>query len=93
LYYLIVEARDAKGNVIPRMIRNTVTGKIERVARWGEEVPAEVYQRLKADKESDGILSETLFATKARGTLQPTINLTNSSGAPLTQGSQLTPQR
>ena len=93
LYYLIVEARDAKGNVIPRMIRNTVTGRIERVTRWGEEVPAEVYQRLKADKESDGILSETLFATKARGTLQPTINLTNSSGAPLTQGSQLTPQR
>ena len=32
--------------------------------RWGEEVPAEVYERLKADKESDGILGETLYAKK-----------------------------
>lgn len=93
LYYLIVEARDANGNVIPRMIRNSVTGQIEKVMRWGEEVPAEVYERLKADKESDGILGETLFATKIRGNPQPVISITDSSGAPLTQGSQLTPQR
>lgn len=93
LYYLIVEARDTNGNVIPRMIRNSVTGQIEKVMRWGEEVPAEVYERLKADKESDGILGETLFATKIRGNPQSAIRITDSSGAPLTQGSQLTPQR
>lgn len=93
LYYLIVEARDANGNVIPRMIRNSITGKIEKVMRWGEEVPAEVYERLKADKESDGILGETLFATKIRGNPEPAIRITDSAGAPLPQGSQLTPQR
>jgi hypothetical protein len=90
VYYVIVEARDSTGKVIPQSIRDVETGQVKTVSRWAEEVPQSVYQRLREDKTSDGLLSETLFSTKVRGELQPTIKIVTPSGAPVTSGNRLT---
>ncbi len=89
-YYVIVEARDASGQAIPQKIRNAETGRVETVTKWAEQVPAEVFERLKTDKLTDGILNETLFAVKSRGTLEPAIKLPGSTGAPITKGIAVT---
>lgn len=90
IFYVIVEARDASGRVIPQTIRNAETGRSETVTSWAEQVPEAVYRRLQTDKMSDGLLNETLFATKTRGTLEPTIQIIGPGGAPITPGSRLT---
>lgn len=90
IFYVIVEARDASGNVIPQTIRNAETGRVETVTSWAEEVPEAVYRRLAADKMQDGLLSETLFATKSRGTLEPTVQIVGPSGSPISPGNRLT---
>lgn len=89
LYYVIVEARDATGKVVPRTIRNAETGELKTVSSWAEQVPSEVYRRLGADKGADGILGETLFATKARGEMDVKIQMPGPAGT-VTQGAQLT---
>ena len=66
-------AHTADGRVLPRAIHNVETGQAETVSTWGEYVPDEVWERIKADKKSDGILDETLFAVKKRGELTPQI--------------------
>jgi len=86
-YYLIVQAHAADGRVVPRTVTNAETGKTETVETWGESVPDEVWERLKADKKADGILDETLFAAKKRGQLTPQIVMqgVSDSGAPRRQ--------
>lgn len=90
VFYVIVEARDATGNVLPQSIRNAETGRVETVISWAEQVPEAVYRRLAADKRQDGMLSETLFATKSRGTLEPTIQIAGPGGSPISPGNRLT---
>ena len=89
-YYVIVEARDAAGQPITRTIRNAETGKFEPVQRWGERVPKEVFDRIKADKRADAVLDETLFAVKQRGFQQDEIKLVGSDGQPLSSLGQIT---
>ena len=64
-YYLIVEARDSKGTLIPYRITDAETGKAVTVSRWGERVSQDVYEQVKRDKLEDGILDKRVFARKA----------------------------
>jgi hypothetical protein len=89
-YYLIVEARDAAGRPQQLSIRNAETDKLQRVSRWAERVPQKVYERLKHDKQQDGVLNETAFAKKARGYLQPEIIMKDDAGQPLKREAQIT---
>ncbi len=89
-YYVIVEAIDVSGKVLPQQIRNAETGKVETVNRWAERVPEEVYQRLATDKRSDGVLNETVFSKKSRGQLEPKVELTDDAGNPIQLTAQLT---
>ncbi len=66
-YYLILEARDGNGAVIPQKIKNEETGNVETVSMWGERVPEEVYERIKKDKQDNGIIEGNLFANKVWG--------------------------
>ena len=72
-HYLIVEARDRLGRVLLRSVTDAETGRTERVRTWAELVPGDVFERIKADKQADGILDETLFAVKKRGQLTPQV--------------------
>lgn len=89
-YYLIVQAKRADGTVIKRRVLNAETGKSEDVTTWAERVPKEVYDRLAADKLSDGILNETAFAVKRRGFPELQITMPGVDGRPLTRDVQIT---
>lgn len=65
--YLIVQAVDSKGNVLPMDIRDAESGKMKRVDTWAEQVPQEVFERVMADKQADGVVDNRDFAEKKRG--------------------------
>ncbi len=89
-YYVIVEARAADGNPLPRRIRNSETQQTVQVTRWAERVPQEVYDRIKADKKADGVLNDTLFAVKRRGYQNEEIKLVGPDNQPLSRLGQIT---
>ena len=89
-FYVIVEARDANGNPLPRRIRNGETQQLEQVTRWAERVPQEVYDRIKTDKKVDGVLNETLFSVKQRGCQNEEIKLVGSDNQALSRLGQIT---
>ena len=68
-HYLLVQAIDAVGNRLPMSIRNEETGRTREVTEWGERVPQEVYDRVAADKEDNGIIDDDDFGFKRRGFL------------------------
>ncbi len=88
--YVIVQAKAPDGEVLSRTIQNAETGREERVTVWAERVPAAVYNRIKADKQEDGILNETLFALKRRGDTDEQVVLPGEDGTPLNRDSQIT---
>ncbi|MEZ6091937.1 MAG: DUF6384 family protein [Pirellulaceae bacterium] len=77
-YYVIVEARSENGKVLRQTIRNVETGEQSLVSRWAQRVPRDVYERLKEDKLSDGVLNETLFGIKRRGMIEPEIAIVST---------------
>ncbi|MEM7201942.1 MAG: DUF6384 family protein [Planctomycetota bacterium] len=89
-YYVIVEAVDATGRRLRRLVHNAEDGEKRRVQTWGEQVPKAVWDRIAADKRSDGVLDEKLFAMKRRGALDEEIVLTGTDGKPLVRGRQIT---
>lgn len=66
-HYLGVQAIDAAGNRLPMSIRNEETGRTEEVTEWAERVPQEVFDRVAADKEDNGIIDDDDFGFKRRG--------------------------
>lgn len=89
-YYVIVQALTPDGEPLPRRIRNAETGQTQTVTTWAERVPAAVYERIKADKQRDGVLDETLFAVKRAGTAELEIVLPGEYGNPIPRGGQIT---
>lgn len=90
-YYLIVEARDRDGKPVELRIRNEETDKdTKTTATWAERVPKEIYERLRADKQSDGRLDEFIYAVKRRGMLEPDIKMLGPDQRPLTRLGQIT---
>lgn len=89
-HYAIVEARAPGGQLLTRSIQDAETGKTQQVTRWGEQIPREVYERLKADKLSDGVLNETRFGVKRRGELGEQILLPGAGGQPIPRGPRIT---
>ena len=88
-YYLIVYAKNEKGQLLRRTIENAETRQTVKVDRWAEQVPKDVYDRIAEDKKSDGILNETLFAVKERGKPNEEIRLDGGNGKPVSRMAQL----
>lgn len=89
-YYVLVEARSAKGTVVSRSIRNREENRDETVDAWGELVPQAVYERVKKDKADDGVVDETLFAVKRRGFRNEEVVFAGEDGKPLVRRGQIT---
>ena len=85
--YIVVEAIDEAGNVLPQLVVNEETGKRERVSVWAVRVPRRVYTEIRADKADDGIIQRTVVAIKQRGKAEPDWKIEVSGGA-LTQWSR-----
>ena len=65
--YLVVEARTAGGLRVPVTITSEEYGTTDQVFEWGERVPREVYDRVGADKQDNGIIDDEHFGFKRRG--------------------------
>ena len=66
-YYLMVQAIAADGSKVPVVIRNEENGNTTEVTEWAERVPKEVYDRVGADKQDNGIIDDDDFGFKRRG--------------------------
>jgi hypothetical protein len=89
-YYLLVEAQTRDGRTLTRPVRSGETGVTREVRVWGERVPQAVYDRIRHDKQVDGILEETLVAVKRRGELEEEFVLRGESGGLLKRLGQIT---
>jgi len=74
-YYLIVEAVDADGRVVPVMVVNEETRRSERVEQWGLRVDEAKFNAVAADKRDDGIIQDRRVGSKALGRLQPSYDI------------------
>lgn len=68
-YYLIVEAVDARGEVLSLPVTSEETGKTKVVKTWGLRVDASEFERIRADKQDDGIIQERDVGLKKPGQL------------------------
>lgn len=66
-YYLVLEAVDQSGAVVPHEVQNVETGAIEKVNRWAQRVDETEFRRVVADKKSDGVVDDYLFGKKPAG--------------------------
>ncbi len=89
-YYLIVEAVDGNGLAVPVRIRNAETGDFEVVSKWAEQVPPQVFERVKQDKQEDGIVDAREFGVKRKGESDVEITMADTDGTPLERGRQIT---
>ncbi|QDT00667.1 hypothetical protein HG15A2_40060 [Adhaeretor mobilis] len=88
-YYVVVEAKAADGTPVRVQVRDRQTGKMTTTSKWAEQVPAAVYNRLKEDKQADGLLDDRLFGVKQRGERDLEVRMQGDSGV-LDRGGQLT---
>ena len=82
-YYLIIEAVDARGQVISLPVTSEETGKTRIVNKWGIRVDASVFERIAADKQDDGIIQQREIGRKQQGRLEPEYNI-DTAGAAIT---------
>jgi hypothetical protein len=83
-YYVVVEAVDARGEVLTVPVENEETGRTERVKKWGLRVDERTFNAVADDKKDDGILQRDRFGAKRRGALVPEYELP-TTGAAITQ--------
>jgi hypothetical protein len=88
--YVFVEARDARGAPVRVPVKSRETGRITEVSRWGEQIPEAVFERLREDKEADGVLDERDFGVKRRGTRTIEVTLQGADSQALQRGGQIT---
>lgn len=68
-YYLIVEALDNNGKALRLPVRSEEDGAVRQLTAWGLRVDRRTYERVGADKQSDGIVDNRVAGTKRRGYL------------------------
>jgi tetratricopeptide (TPR) repeat protein len=88
--YLVVQALDKAGKPVSVTVPDVEDGKPERATKWAEMVPTEVYERIKKDKQSDGVLNDDLYAVKKKGYLGMDIMMKGADGKPVARERQLT---
>jgi hypothetical protein len=89
-YFVFVDAIDEQNRPVSVPIRNRETDRVENVSRWGEQVPERVFDRLRKDKEKDGVLDERKFGEKPRGAREVTVELKGADGQPIERRGQIT---
>lgn len=80
-YYLIVEAIDPLGAVVPVTVTDEETGETVQVRRWGQRVSKDVFDRVAADKSDDAIIQESVIGEKSPGLLSPRYSVNTPGGA------------
>ena len=82
-YYLIVEAVDPRGKIVPYSVENEEDGSRKTVTKWGVRVDRETFDAVARDKRDDGIIQNNIIGQKQRGYLRPEYAIP-TSGATIT---------
>ena len=80
-YYILVEAIDAQGKPVPLLITSEENNKTARVSTFGIRVDERTFDRIRADKQDDGIVQNNRFGEKQAGHLQPKYAFPTPAGA------------
>lgn len=80
-YYIIVEPISADGRVLQVPVTSEETGEQTMVSKWGIRVEEDVFQRIAADKQDDGIIQGNNLGEKKKGYLEPNYTVPTSGGA------------
>jgi hypothetical protein len=80
-FYLIVEAITPDGRALTLPITSEEDGRTRRVAMWGLRVDEATYERVRADKQDDGIVNDNVVGRKSRGVLEPEYTIQTTGGA------------
>lgn len=70
-FYLVVEAKDATGRVLPVTLTSEENQKVARVEKWAQRVTEARFNAAVADKQDDQIIQDAILGTKAIGELTP----------------------
>jgi hypothetical protein len=89
-FYIVVEAVDENGRIIPRSIKSVENNSVRTVKTWGERVPEAVYELVKSDKMDNGIIDNNLFSVKEKGYLNDKVVMKDDRGRVLTKSGQIT---
>lgn len=68
-YYLVVEAIGPDGKALERTVTSEENSAQKTVSIWAQRVPKSTFDKVRRDKENDGIVQNNLLGTKARGKL------------------------
>lgn len=80
-YYLVVEALDRSGSPVSVAVRSEEDGRTRTVSRWGIRVEESLFNRVRADKQDDGIIQNRIVGAKERGFLKPRYQVPTSGAA------------
>ena len=80
-YYLIVEAIDSQGRPVALEVTSEEDNKTERVSTFGIRVDQRTYDRIRADKQDDGIIQNNRLGEKQSGYLEPKYNFPTPGGS------------
>ena len=70
-WYLITEAVDPSGKVVPVTVRSAESGTVKQATLFGVRVSRDVYESVKADKMEDGHVDNRTLGKKPANSLTP----------------------
>ena len=80
-YYIIVEAVGPEGALVEVPVTSEEDGSTRNVSRWGLTVDERTFNRIRSDKEDDGIIQDEVFGSKQRGHLSADYRYPTTGGA------------
>ncbi len=79
-YYILVEAVDDKGQPVPVVVTSQEDNKTAETSTFGIRVDERTFDRVRADKQDDGIIQNNRFGEKQVGYLEPKFNVSTPGG-------------
>jgi hypothetical protein len=79
-YYLVVEAVTPSGKQLKLPITSEEDGSIRSMSVWGLRVDAAQFDKVRRDKEADGIVNQKRVGHKERGYLNPDYDISTTGG-------------
>jgi len=70
-HYIVVEAIGPDGRALPLPVTSEEDQTTRTVTRFAIRVPESVYERVKADKQDNGLIDDVVFGSKRRGAREP----------------------
>lgn len=80
-YYILVEALDDKGQPVTLNVSSEEDNKTAQTSVFGVRVDEQTFNRVRDDKQDDGIIQNNRFGEKEVGTLVPKYNYPTLGGA------------